>query len=104
MRGTERPARTHWTRAYAGPTEDLGLSCGSCSLEAYFRIISMTSAEQLIAAVDNVPLAVNVLAHLAQATSPALLWKEWKEKFTGLVQTGHSHKLSNLEYSIRALS
>jgi hypothetical protein len=30
-------------------------------------------AEKLIKAVDFVPLAVNLLAHLAQATSPMLL-------------------------------
>jgi tetratricopeptide (TPR) repeat protein len=99
MRGTERPARTHWTQPALAPLKTLD---NHSAHVAWQRISNNFDdfAEQLIAAVDNVPLAVNVLAHLAQATSPALLWKEWKEKFTGLVQTGHSHKLSNLEYSI----
>jgi tetratricopeptide (TPR) repeat protein len=99
MRGTERPGQTHWTQPALAPLKTLD---NRAAQVAWQRISNNFDdfAEQLIAAVDNVPLAVNVLAHLAQATSPALLWKEWKEKFTGLVQRGHSHKLSNLEYSI----
>ncbi|KAI9456062.1 hypothetical protein BJY52DRAFT_1277904 [Lactarius psammicola] len=100
MRGTERPARTHWTQPTLAPLRTLD---NHAAQVAWQRISNNFDgfAEQLIAAVDNVPLAVNVLAHLAQATSPALLWKEWKEKYTRLVQRGHSHKLSNLEYSIQ---
>ena len=100
MRGTERPARTHWTQPTLAPLKTLD---NHAAQEAWQRIANNFDdfAEQLITAVDYVPLAVNVLAHLAQATSPALLWKEWKEKFTGLVHRGHSHKLSNLEYSIQ---
>ena len=100
MRGTERPGQTHWTEPTLAPLKTLDFRAAHV---AWKRITNNfdDSAKQLIAAVDNVPLAVNVLAHLAQATSPALLWKEWKEKFTGLVQRGHSHKLSNLEYSIQ---
>ena len=100
MRGIERPARTHWTQPTLAPLKTLD---NHAAQVAWQRISNNFDgfAEQLIAAVDCVPLAVNVLAHLAQATSPALLWKEWKEKYTRLVQRGHSHKLSNLEYSIQ---
>ncbi|KAF8261443.1 hypothetical protein EI94DRAFT_1833321 [Lactarius quietus] len=100
MRGTERPARTRWTQPTLAPLKTLD----SRSAQVAWRRISNNCddfAEQLIAAVDCVPLAVNVLAHLAQATSPQLLWKEWKEKYTRLVQRGHSHKQSSLEYSIQ---
>jgi tetratricopeptide (TPR) repeat protein len=100
MRGTERPARTHWTQPTLAPLRTLD---NHAAQVAWKHIANNYDgfAEQLIAAVDYVPLAVNVLAHLAQATSPALLWKEWKEKHTGLIQRGHSHRLSNLEYSIQ---
>ncbi|KAH9047097.1 hypothetical protein EDB84DRAFT_1557898 [Lactarius hengduanensis] len=100
MRGTERPDRTHWTQPALAPLKTLD---DHAAQVAWQRIANNfdSFAEQLIAAVDNVPLAVNVLAHLAQATSPALLLKEWKEKYTRLVQRGHSHKLSNMESSIQ---
>lgn len=100
MRGTERPARTHWTQPTLAPLRTLD---NHAAQVAWKHIANNYDgfAEQLIAAVDYVPLAVNVLAHLAQASPPALLWKEWKEKYTRLVQRGHSHRLSSLEYSIQ---
>ena len=100
MRGTERPGRTQWTQPTLAPLRTL--DCKAAQV-AWKHVANGYDgfAEKLIAAVDYVPLAVNVLAHLAQATSPALLWKEWQEKNTRLVHRGHSHKLSNLEYSIQ---
>ncbi|KAF8258238.1 hypothetical protein EI94DRAFT_1755225 [Lactarius quietus] len=102
MRGTERPARTRWTQPTLAPLKTLD----SRSAQVAWNRISNNCddiAENRIAAVNFVPPAVtsNVLAHLAQATSPVSLWKEWKEKYTRLVQRGHSHKQSSLEYSIQ---
>jgi hypothetical protein len=51
--------------------------------------------------VDYVPLAINLLAHLAQTMPPSLLWDEWLKKQTRLVQKSYTHRLSNLEYSIQ---
>ncbi|KAI0292683.1 P-loop containing nucleoside triphosphate hydrolase protein [Multifurca ochricompacta] len=59
------------------------------------------AAEELIIAVDYIPLAVSLLAHLAQATSPALLLKDWNQNQTKFIQMGQTHRLSNLEYSIQ---
>ncbi|KAI0294129.1 hypothetical protein B0F90DRAFT_1670590 [Multifurca ochricompacta] len=61
----------------------------------------ITMREELIKAVDYVPLAVTLLAHLSQATSPSILLKEWHLKQTKFIQMGQGHKLSNLEYSIQ---
>jgi tetratricopeptide (TPR) repeat protein len=58
-------------------------------------------AEELTKAVDYVPLAISLLAHLAQATSPEFLLKLWHSKQTGFIYTGQANKLSNLEYSIQ---
>ncbi|KAI0302461.1 P-loop containing nucleoside triphosphate hydrolase protein [Multifurca ochricompacta] len=100
MRGTIRPAQTQWTRPPLAPLRTLG---HDAAREIWEHITDDydTSAEELIKAVDHVPLAVSLLAHLAQATSSSSLLKEWNEKHTGLVQMGHGHKLSSLEYSIR---
>ncbi|KAI0246909.1 P-loop containing nucleoside triphosphate hydrolase protein [Lactifluus subvellereus] len=100
MRGIVRPAQTHWTKPWLAPLKTL---THDAAREIWEEIADEydDSAEELIKAVDYVPLAVNLLAHLAQATSPALLLKEWNEKQTGLIQMDQTHKLSNLEYSIQ---
>lgn len=71
MRGTVRPAQTQWTMPLLPPLATL--DCNSARrvwehiTENYDEF-----AEELIKAVDSVPLAVSLLAHLAQATSPEI--------------------------------
>ncbi|KAI0246915.1 hypothetical protein BJV78DRAFT_1157567 [Lactifluus subvellereus] len=100
MRGIVRPAQTHWTKPWLAPLKTL---THDAAREIWEQIADNCddSAEELIKAVDYVPLAVNLLAHLAQATSPVLLLREWNKKQTGLIQMDQTHKLSNLEYSIQ---
>ncbi|KAI0296548.1 hypothetical protein B0F90DRAFT_1819902 [Multifurca ochricompacta] len=100
MRGTERPAQTQWTQPPLAPLETLSLDAAK---EVWKHITNSydTFSEELIKAVDFVPLAVTLLAHLAQATLPELLLEEWKEKQIKLIKRGQVHKLSNLEHSIQ---
>lgn len=100
MRGTERPARTLWTRPTLAPLKTLTQDAAQVTWE-HIADHYDDFAEKLIMAVDCVPLAVNLLAHLAQATSSTLLWQEWNEKCIQLIQRGHTDRLSNLEYSIQ---
>ncbi|KAI0291649.1 hypothetical protein B0F90DRAFT_1823673 [Multifurca ochricompacta] len=100
MRGTERPARTHWTKPTLLPLQTLSHDAG----RQIWQEISDNydeSAEKLLNAVDYVPLAIDLLAHLSQVTPPSLLWKEWCKKQTGILQRGQAHKLLNVEYSIQ---
>jgi Cdc6-like AAA superfamily ATPase len=100
MRGTVRPAQTQWTMPLLPPLTTLEYNAAK-------RVWEHTTdnydvfAEELIKAVDYVPLAVSLLAHLAQATSPQLLLKEWHEKHIGFIYTNQANKQSNLEYSIQ---
>ncbi|KAI0291023.1 hypothetical protein B0F90DRAFT_441288 [Multifurca ochricompacta] len=100
MRGTERPARTQWTLPPLAPLETLN---HDASKEIWTRIAGGYDdyAGKLIKAVDHVPLAVNLLAHLAQVTPPALLWKDWTSKQLKAVQRGQMDRLESLEYSIQ---
>ncbi|KAI0290327.1 hypothetical protein B0F90DRAFT_1825190 [Multifurca ochricompacta] len=100
MRGTVRPAQTHWTQPFLPSLTTLTLDAAR---EIWGQIAGNydESAQELIKTVDYIPLAVNLLAHLAQAMPPVLLLKEWHKKQTGLIQTGQTHKLFNLEYSIQ---
>jgi tetratricopeptide (TPR) repeat protein len=99
MQGVERPARVNWTQPILSPLKTLNYYAAKM---AWKHITSNYDSftDKLLKAVDYAPLAVNLLAYLAQTTSPALLWDEWKIKHTELVKTGQ-YRLSNLEFSIQ---
>ncbi|KAF8257749.1 P-loop containing nucleoside triphosphate hydrolase protein [Lactarius quietus] len=90
MRGTERPAGTQWTRPTLAPLRTLNWDAAKVVWE-HIADHYDDFAEKLIKAVDCVPLAVNLLAHLAQAISPASLWQEWNEKHIQLIQRPHTN-------------
>ncbi|KAI0291065.1 hypothetical protein B0F90DRAFT_1929035 [Multifurca ochricompacta] len=100
MRGTVRPAQTHWTQPFLPPLTTLTHDAARGVWEQITGNYD-DSARELIKAVDYIPLAVNLLAHLAQTTSPGLLLTGWHKKQTGLIQRGQTHRLFNLEYSIQ---
>ena len=100
MRGAERPARTNWSQPFLEPLDTLSQTAA----ELVWKTIAANYNEyavKLTAAVDHVPLAVDLLAHLSQLTPPRLLWEEWNLKQTKVVQMGQMDRLSNLEYSIQ---
>ncbi len=100
MRGTERPAETKWTQPFLEPLRTLSYdAAGNIWKEINEHYDTFT--ENLLKAVDCVPLAVNLLAHLGQVMPSKLLWEEWNKKNTGLIKRGQMHKLSDLEYSIQ---
>jgi tetratricopeptide (TPR) repeat protein len=100
MRGAERPARTHWSQPFLEPLGTFGQAAAGQVWQAIAGNYD-EYAEKLTAAVDYVPLAVDILAHLSQMTPPILLWEEWNSKWTKVIQMGQVHRLSNLEYSIQ---
>jgi tetratricopeptide (TPR) repeat protein len=100
MRGIVRPARTRWTKPFLPPLTSLDPDAARQVWEDIADNYD-SSAEELMKAVDYVPLATTLLARLAQATLPELLLKEWNEKQTELIHTGHGNRQSSLEYSIQ---
>ncbi|KAJ6559948.1 hypothetical protein B0H19DRAFT_1260625 [Mycena capillaripes] len=58
-------------------------------------------AEMLVKAVECVPLAVTLLAHLAESDCAEVVWMLWNKKFTAMVRTYDSeHRLGSMEFSI----
>jgi Cdc6-like AAA superfamily ATPase len=100
VRGTVRPAQTRWTMPLLPPLITLDHDAARSIWEQTANNYD-AFAEELTKAVDYVPLAISLLAHLAQATSPELLLNLWHSKKTGFIYTGQANKLSNLEYSIK---
>ena len=100
MRGTERPAETKWTQPFLEPLRTLNHDAAENiwkQINGHYDIFT----EKLLKAVDYVPLAINLLAHLGQVMPSKLLWEEWNRRNTRLVKRGQMHKLSDLEYSIQ---
>ncbi|KAI0292825.1 P-loop containing nucleoside triphosphate hydrolase protein [Multifurca ochricompacta] len=100
MRGTVQPAQTLWTHPFLPPLTTLTHDAARGIWEQITGKYD-DAAGELVKAVDYIPLAINLLAHLAQTMPPALLLREWHKKQTGLIQTGQTHRLFNLEYSIQ---
>jgi len=100
MRGTVRPAQTQWTMPFLPPL--MTLNCDAAR-QVWEHIADNYDefAEELTKVVDYVPLAVSLLAHLAQATSPQILLKLWNSEQTRFIHTGQTNRQSNLEYSIQ---
>ena len=94
MRGAERPAGTKWTQPFLEPLKALSNDAAKNIWKQISGHYDMFS-EELLQAVDYVPLAVNLLAHLAQVTPSKLLWDEWNIKYTNLIKRGHMHRLSD---------
>ncbi|KAF8258179.1 P-loop containing nucleoside triphosphate hydrolase protein, partial [Lactarius quietus] len=72
MRGAERPAKTKWSQPFLEP---LGIFGHTAAKQVWQAIAGNYDefSEKLSAAVDCVPLAVDLLAHLSQMTPPMLL-------------------------------
>jgi tetratricopeptide (TPR) repeat protein len=102
IRGTQRPGRTAWREPMRLPLLD-----PAASRKAFLAIAGPghrrdKHLDALLGAVDHLPLAVTLLAHLAEG-SPNLdgLWSRWSQKGTAaLTRSGLSgDRLSDLEWS-----
>ncbi|KAI0044922.1 TPR-like protein, partial [Auriscalpium vulgare] len=100
VRGEEYPASTSWDKSPLDIIKPLDFE----SAIQTFQNVSQKSDEysaKLIQAVDCVPLAVNLLAHLAQTESTASLWQRWEKGHTTMVKRNVSKsRLTSLDHSI----
>ncbi|KAJ7792043.1 P-loop containing nucleoside triphosphate hydrolase protein, partial [Mycena olivaceomarginata] len=100
MRGAERPAKVQWTRPFLKSLQPLNqeaahltftdIADGGHSPEAVDRILSLA---------DNMPLAISLLAHLADSEGCENVLSRWDKEKTSLISDGLD-KRSNLDLSI----
>ncbi|KAJ7301114.1 P-loop containing nucleoside triphosphate hydrolase protein [Mycena albidolilacea] len=100
MRGAERPAKVRWTRPFLTSLQPLNqeaarltftdIADSGHSLEAVNRILSLA---------DNMPLAISLLAHLADSEGCEHVLSRWDKEKTSLISDGFD-KRSNLDISI----
>ncbi|TFK37268.1 hypothetical protein BDQ12DRAFT_753347 [Crucibulum laeve] len=100
MRGIERPGKIRWTRPFLAPLEPLA----DDAAEEIFRDIADINDDnpdliELLKLTDNLPLAVTLMAHLAESETCTNILSRWKQENTSLLSDGID-KTSSLEKSI----
>ncbi|KAJ7812280.1 P-loop containing nucleoside triphosphate hydrolase protein, partial [Mycena leptocephala] len=100
MRGAERPAKVRWSRPFLLPLQPLEQAAARRTLidiaedhhnpEEVDRVLSLT---------DNMPLAINLIAHLVDVEGCSSVLSRWEEEKTSLISGGYD-KRSNLDLSI----
>ncbi|KAJ7818557.1 P-loop containing nucleoside triphosphate hydrolase protein, partial [Mycena leptocephala] len=100
MRGAERPAKVAWTRPFLQPLKPLE---HDAARQTFIDIADNThnpkEVMQVLSLTDNMPLAINLLAHLVDSEGCFNVLSRWEEEKTSLISDGYD-KRSNLELSI----
>ncbi|KAF8199393.1 hypothetical protein K438DRAFT_1759281 [Mycena galopus ATCC 62051] len=100
MRGAERPAKVQWTRPFL---PQLGPLAEGAARETFMDITDnfhdSTDVDQVLHLTDNMPLAINLIAHLVDSDGCATVLSRWEKERTCLVSEGFD-KTSNLHLSI----
>ncbi|KAJ6456951.1 P-loop containing nucleoside triphosphate hydrolase protein, partial [Mycena sanguinolenta] len=100
MRGTERPAKIQWTRPFLLPLQPLSDSAAQQTFTAITDSYhSIEDFNQLLSFTDNMPLAVDLLAHLVGYEGLENVSSRWETEKTSMVSVGYDRK-SNLDASI----
>ncbi|KAJ7462431.1 P-loop containing nucleoside triphosphate hydrolase protein, partial [Mycena latifolia] len=100
MRGAERPSKVHWTHPFLPPLKPLA------DHAAWQTFIDITDNDhdneeitQLLELMDNMPLAVTLLANLVDYEGCSTVLARWKTENTYMLSEGHDNS-SNLNSSI----
>ncbi|KAJ6447888.1 hypothetical protein C8R45DRAFT_1084598, partial [Mycena sanguinolenta] len=100
MRGAERPAKTQWTHPFLLPLQPLS---DSATEQTFLDITDschpIKDFKQLLSFTDNMPLAVDLLAHLVDYEGLENVLARWETEKTTMLSVGHDRK-SNLDASI----
>ncbi|KAJ6457632.1 hypothetical protein C8R45DRAFT_563663 [Mycena sanguinolenta] len=100
MRGAERPGKIRWNRPFLRPLMPLS---SDAAHETFIDIVDEIPDDQelhqLLAITDNIPLAVHLVATVADSEGCQATLERWELEKTTLLSAGLS-KRSNLEISI----
>ncbi|KAJ7479109.1 P-loop containing nucleoside triphosphate hydrolase protein, partial [Mycena latifolia] len=100
MRGAERPAKVRWTRPLLPPLRPLS---NDAARQTFIDITDNDhdshEITQLLEITDNLPLAVDLLAHLVDYEGGSSVLARWQTEKTTMLSEGHN-KSSNLNSSI----
>ncbi|KAF7354376.1 NB-ARC domain-containing protein [Mycena venus] len=100
MRGAERPQKVQWTHPFLMPLQPL---TDPAALQTFIDIADDHHEEslvrQLLDLTENLPLAVNLIAHVAAYEGCPMTLSRWRTESTRMLSDGYD-KQSSLEISI----
>jgi hypothetical protein len=100
MRGAERPAKVHWTHPFLLPLQPLSDDAARQTfVEITDNVYDEKEIAQILQFTDNMPLVVDLIAHLADYEGLSNVLARWETERTALISVGHDRK-SNLDVSI----
>ncbi|KAJ7715006.1 hypothetical protein B0H14DRAFT_3171353 [Mycena olivaceomarginata] len=100
MRGAERPAKVHWTHPFLLPLQPLSDDAARQTfVEITDNVYDEKDIAQILRFTDNMPLVVDLIAHLADYEGLSNVLARWETERTALISVGHDRK-SNLDVSI----
>ncbi|EJD43153.1 hypothetical protein AURDEDRAFT_167835 [Auricularia subglabra TFB-10046 SS5] len=102
MRGAERPNGVEWTRPFLPILRPLDNPAAATTfLSICDPRAPQDALEHLLSGLDNIPLAVVLMANLAQSEPMSSLLARWNEVKTSiLTRNGGNHRLNSLDVSL----
>ncbi|KAJ7472960.1 hypothetical protein B0H11DRAFT_2195851 [Mycena galericulata] len=99
MRGAERPAKVAWTRPFLPPLKPLSTEAAREMFVDITDVHAVKEIDQILRLTDNMPLAVDLIAHLVDYDGCASVLSRWETEKTTFLSKGHDRH-SNLDISI----
>ncbi|KAJ7142584.1 P-loop containing nucleoside triphosphate hydrolase protein, partial [Mycena epipterygia] len=100
MRGAERPAKVRWTHPFLGPLQPLSYDAARQTfIEIADDCHDSKEIDKLLQLTDNMPLAVDLIAHLVDYEGSSNVLARWEIEKTSMLSAGYG-KGSNLDSSI----
>ncbi|KAJ7809556.1 hypothetical protein B0H14DRAFT_2865665 [Mycena olivaceomarginata] len=101
MRGAERPAKVCWTRPFLEPLKPLSDDAARQTfLDIADDFHEPKDIQSVLNLTNNMPLAVDLIAHLVDNEGCPSVLARWETEKTGLLSVGHDRR-SNIDTSIR---
>ncbi|KAJ7210393.1 hypothetical protein GGX14DRAFT_625388 [Mycena pura] len=100
MRGAERPAQVCWTRPFLQPLSPLDYDAAQKTfIDIAGEIHDSNDVDKILHLTNNMPLAIDLMAHLVDSEGCATVLSRWDTEKTSLVSDGYDRR-SNLNMSI----
>ncbi|KAJ7848964.1 P-loop containing nucleoside triphosphate hydrolase protein [Mycena olivaceomarginata] len=100
MRGAERPSKVHWTRPFLSPLKPLDQKAARLTfIDIADDKHDLEEVDKILSLTDNMPLAINLLAHLVDSEGCFNVLLRWEKEKTLMISEGFD-KRSNLNLSI----
>src|ERR1700761_2622483 len=100
MRGAERPAQVRWSHPFLEPLSPLAYNAAQKTfIDIAGEIHDSNDVDKILHLTDNMPLAIDLMAHLVDSEGCATVLSRWDTEKTSLVSDGYDRR-SNLDMSI----